>query len=145
VLPEEASRRGFSIGSLDSPPRGAHRLSCISIREPKGDDVTHEGKARVPVGDDLSEIRPFRVEISDAAIDDLRWRLARTRWPKKEPVEDWSMGIPLAYVQQLAGYWAESLAARMTGSPPRTRCRASVPPMLPVPMIAVVMATSSFT
>ena len=59
-------------------------------------------------------IRPFRVEISDTAIDDLRERLARMRWPEKEPVEDWSMGIPLAYVQRLAGYWARP-----------TRCSAS--------------------
>ena len=57
---------------------------------------------------DVTEVRPFHVEISDAVIDDLRERLARTRWPEKEPVEDWSMGIPLTYVQELAGYWAES-------------------------------------
>ncbi len=56
----------------------------------------------------MTEIRPFRVEISGAAIDDLRERLARTRWPEKEPVGDWSMGIPLAYVQELAAYWAEA-------------------------------------
>src|SRR5207245_2124341 len=42
-----------------------------------------------------------------------------------------------------AAAFASSLAARTTGSPPRTRCRASVPPMLPVPMIAVAMATPS--
>jgi hypothetical protein len=60
----------------------------------------------------MAEIRPFRVEISDAAIDDLRERLARTRWPEKEPVDDWSMGIPLAYVQELAGYWAKSYQMR---------------------------------
>ncbi len=56
----------------------------------------------------MTEIRPFRVEISGAAIDDLRERLARTRWPEQEPVGDWSMGIPLAYVQELAAYWAEA-------------------------------------
>jgi len=57
---------------------------------------------------DVTEVRPFRVKVGGAAIDDLRERLARTRWPEKEPVEDWSMGIPLAYVQGLAGYWAEA-------------------------------------
>ena len=56
----------------------------------------------------MTELRPFRVEIGDAVIGDLRERLARTRWPEREPVGDWSMGIPLAYVQELAGYWAES-------------------------------------
>ncbi len=60
----------------------------------------------------MAEIRPFRVEVSDAVIDDLRERLARTRWPEREPVGDWSMGIPLAYVQELAGYRAESYEMR---------------------------------
>src|SRR5579859_3482631 len=60
----------------------------------------------------MTEIRPFRVEIDDAVIDALRERLARTRWPEKEPVADWSMGIPLAYVQELAEHWAESYAMR---------------------------------
>jgi epoxide hydrolase len=70
--------------------------------------VTTETGTQQPAGSDMTELRQFRVEISDAAIDDLHDRLARTRWPEKEPVEDWSMGIPLAYVQQLASYWAES-------------------------------------
>src|ERR1700746_2976877 len=61
---------------------------------------------------DVTEVRPFRVEISDAVIDDLRERLTRTRWPEKEPVEDWSMGIPLAYARELASYWAESYDVR---------------------------------
>ena len=60
----------------------------------------------------MTEVRPFRVEISDAVIDDLRERLARTRWPEKEPVEDWSMGIPLGYVQELAAHWADSYDMR---------------------------------
>jgi hypothetical protein len=74
--------------------------------------VTTETGTQQPAGSDITEIRPFRVEISDAAIDDLRDRLARARWPEKEPVEDWSMGIPLAYVQELAAYWAESYDIR---------------------------------
>src|SRR5436190_7241268 len=43
-----------------------------------------------------------------------------------------------------AAAFDSSFAARTTGSPPRTRCRASVPPMLPIPMIAVAMATPPF-
>ena len=72
--------------------------------------MSNAPRTQQPTGSDISELRPFRVEISDAAIDDLRERLARTRWPEKEPVGDWSMGIPLAYVQELAGYWAKSYA-----------------------------------
>jgi pimeloyl-ACP methyl ester carboxylesterase len=48
---------------------------------------------------------PFRVQIEDAQIDDLRSRLARTRWPDREPVDDWSQGTPLSYAQELCGYW----------------------------------------
>ena len=74
--------------------------------------MTTETGTQQPAGSDITEIRPFRVEISDAMIDDLRDRLARARWPEKEPVGDWSMGIPLAYVQELAAYWAESYDMR---------------------------------
>jgi epoxide hydrolase len=70
--------------------------------------VSDATRTQQPTGSDITELRPFRVEISDAAIDDLRERLARTRWPEKEPVDDWSMGIPLAYVQELAEYWGKS-------------------------------------
>ena len=54
----------------------------------------------------MSEITPFRAEITGAQIDDLRSRLERTRWPEKETVDDWSQGIPMAYVRDIADYWA---------------------------------------
>jgi epoxide hydrolase len=50
------------------------------------------------------EVIPFQVRIDDAQIEDLRARLARTRWPDRETVEDWSQGIPLSYVQELCRY-----------------------------------------
>jgi pimeloyl-ACP methyl ester carboxylesterase len=50
---------------------------------------------------------PFRVEISEEAIEDLRRRLRATRWPEAETVADWSQGAPLAYVQELARWWAD--------------------------------------
>jgi pimeloyl-ACP methyl ester carboxylesterase len=52
-------------------------------------------------------IVPFRIEASDEQLADLKRRLAATRWPDKEPVEDWSQGVPLAYTQALCRYWAE--------------------------------------
>jgi len=45
------------------------------------------------------------VEIAEDELADLRERLASTRWPERETVEDWSQGIPLAYVQELCEYW----------------------------------------
>jgi len=53
-----------------------------------------------------TEIRPFHVDISDEALEDLRRRIAATNWPEKETVEDQSQGVPLAMIQELARYWA---------------------------------------
>ena len=51
-------------------------------------------------------IRPFTVEIPEAEIEALRARVAATRWPHKELVDDWSQGVQLAMLQELARYWA---------------------------------------
>jgi pimeloyl-ACP methyl ester carboxylesterase len=50
-------------------------------------------------------VRPFRVDISDEAIADLRRRIAATVWPEKETVADASQGVQLATTQKLARYW----------------------------------------
>jgi pimeloyl-ACP methyl ester carboxylesterase len=55
--------------------------------------------------DDTSAVRPFRVNIPETEIVELRRRIAATRWPEKEPVSDNSQGVPLATVQKLARYW----------------------------------------
>jgi epoxide hydrolase len=60
------------------------------------------------------EIRPFRIDIPEEDLIDLRERLARTRWPEAETVDDWSQGIPLAYVQDLCTYWATKYDWRAT-------------------------------
>lgn len=52
-------------------------------------------------------IEPFRIAATDAQLDDLKRRLAQTRWPERECVDDWTQGIPLAYVQQLCEYWRD--------------------------------------
>src|SRR5262249_27528360 len=53
-----------------------------------------------------ASIRPFKVQIPQAALDDLRRRIAATRWPDQETVADQSQGAQLAKLQQLARYWA---------------------------------------
>jgi pimeloyl-ACP methyl ester carboxylesterase len=53
-----------------------------------------------------SDIRPFQVDIPDAALEDLRRRIAATNWPENETVTDQSQGVPLAMIQKLARYWA---------------------------------------
>lgn len=44
-------------------------------------------------------VEPYRIEIAEAELDDLRDRLARTRWPERETADDWSQGVPLACAQ----------------------------------------------
>jgi hypothetical protein len=50
-------------------------------------------------------IRPFRVNIPQSALDDLRGRLLSTRWPGKETVGDRSQGVQLATLRELVRYW----------------------------------------
>jgi pimeloyl-ACP methyl ester carboxylesterase len=59
-------------------------------------------------------VTPFRIEIPEADLDDLRERLERTRWPEHETVDDWSQGVPLAYMRELCGYWAGGYDWRAT-------------------------------
>ncbi|AXB47038.1 epoxide hydrolase family protein [Amycolatopsis albispora] len=54
-----------------------------------------------------TEIKPFRIEIPQADLDDLRDRLARTRWPRQLPGAEWSRGVPVAYLRELAEYWRD--------------------------------------
>jgi epoxide hydrolase len=59
-------------------------------------------------------ITPFRIEVPEADLDDLRQRLRRTRWPDPETVDDWSQGVPLRYLQRLCRYWADTYDWRVT-------------------------------
>ena len=65
-----------------------------------------------------AEIIPFRIDIPEADLDDLRRRLSQTRWPEQEPVTDWSQGIPLDYARDLCDYWLRDYDWR--------RCEASL-------------------
>ena len=57
------------------------------------------------VGEEAA-VRPFRIDVPEEDLVDLRRRIAATRWPSKELVEDWSQGVQLATIQELARYWA---------------------------------------
>jgi pimeloyl-ACP methyl ester carboxylesterase len=52
-----------------------------------------------------SDLRPFRVAVPDAELDDLRQRLARTRWPDPETVDDWSQGVRVENARSLVSTW----------------------------------------
>jgi pimeloyl-ACP methyl ester carboxylesterase len=62
--------------------------------------------------EDPTTMRPFQVELSDAALDELRRRTAATRWPSKELVTDASQGVQQAVLQELARYWASDYDLR---------------------------------
>jgi pimeloyl-ACP methyl ester carboxylesterase len=68
------------------------------------------------------QVAPFRIQIPQADLRDLRERLARTRWSEAETVTDWSQGVPRRYLQELCRYWAEgydwrATEARLNGLP----------------------------
>lgn len=53
-------------------------------------------------------VTPFAIAVDDAVLIDLRERLERTRWPESETVDDWSQGVPLAYLREVCQYWLSS-------------------------------------
>ncbi|HET6951120.1 MAG TPA: epoxide hydrolase [Acidimicrobiales bacterium] len=81
--------------------------------------------ADLPSGSDA--VSPSPIAVPEADLDDLRDRLRRTRWPEAETVDDWSQGVPLAYVQELCRDWADrydwrSVEARLNAlGPSRTQ------------------------
>jgi pimeloyl-ACP methyl ester carboxylesterase len=73
-------------------------MACQQARLPskhqKEDDMT-------------TDITPFRIAIPDADLDDLKRRLATTRWTSELPGIGWSRGVPVAYLKELAAYWRD--------------------------------------
>jgi pimeloyl-ACP methyl ester carboxylesterase len=54
------------------------------------------------------EIQPFRIDVSDEELDDLRERLDRTRWPDELPGVGWSYGVAVEYVKEMTEHWRTS-------------------------------------
>ena len=72
------------------------------------EDIVTQATAIQPKTDkaDKDGIRPFHINIPDAALADLRRRIAATKWPERESVSDATQGVQLATIQKLARYWA---------------------------------------
>ncbi|MBV1904707.1 MAG: epoxide hydrolase [Pseudomonadales bacterium] len=62
----------------------------------------------------MANIKPFKVDISELALSDLKNRLSNTRWPDAETPGDWTQGIPLNYIQEVCDYWLHSYDWRAT-------------------------------
>ena len=73
--------------------------------------ISSTGQAQTDTHTDLRSsdlIRPYHIQISEAALTDLNKRIKDTRWPDKETVNDDSQGVQLATMQKLAQYWGNS-------------------------------------
>jgi pimeloyl-ACP methyl ester carboxylesterase len=57
---------------------------------------------------------PFRIDVPERELAELRTRLRSTRWPERQTVDDWSQGVPLDYLRELCEYWAERYDWRQT-------------------------------
>lgn len=55
----------------------------------------------------MTDIQPFTINVAEAELADLQQRLQLVRWPDKETPDDWSQGIPLAYMQEIHAYWRD--------------------------------------
>ena len=82
------------------------------MRECEVGVVAHRRRAKMAIMSDAVE--PFRLDVPEAALADLRQRLLRTRWPEAETVDDWSQGPPLTYLRELCRYWADEYDWRAT-------------------------------
>ena len=59
-------------------------------------------------------VTAFRLDVPEIELEDLRARIWNTRWPEPETVEDWSQGVPLAYLRSLCRFWADEYDWRAT-------------------------------
>ena len=76
-------------------------------------------------GMDDTTLRPFRVDVPQAALDDLQERLARVHWPDELPDAGWDYGVPLDSVKALVEHWRTALRLARPSSAGSTRSRSS--------------------
>ena len=86
-------------------PNGGSRVSCAprAVTERDAPMGRRRGWENAGMPD---RIKPFAIGVDAAALNELRGRLQRARWPERETVSDWSQGVPRGYLQDLCGYWA---------------------------------------
>ena len=97
-MTEATSRRGVLVA--------AARLGAVGLATAFSDPRKAEAKTTEIMVPPASEaVAQFRLAVPAGALDDLRARLAATRWPENETVGDWSQGVPLAKMKALADYW----------------------------------------
>jgi pimeloyl-ACP methyl ester carboxylesterase len=98
----DLNRRRFFASAAATFAAGQLGLLGLSRRVQAMTDVM----TAVETGSEKTELRPFRVTVSDAELTDLRRRVKATKWPERETVTDDSQGVQHATIQKLARYWA---------------------------------------
>jgi epoxide hydrolase len=85
-----------------------------TVRYMTSNDITSQQTAARTAADAATDaaatdarIRPYRISVPQSDLDDLRERLARTRWARDLPGAGWERGVPTGYLRELAAYWAE--------------------------------------
>lgn len=109
--PKALTRRGFlgrSAAGLAMSPLAFTAPSDAKDQATTSTDTGAVVAGLTPAARKVTEdasIRPFKVRVPQAAVADLRRRIAATRWPDRETVSDGSQGVPLATLQALVHYW----------------------------------------
>ena len=99
TAPETISRRGVLLAAAGLGAVGMAAAACSDQKSA----ASKTTQIVLPPATDA--VADFKLSIPAGAIDDLKARLAMTRWPDKETVGDWSQGVPLEKMKGLAGYW----------------------------------------
>src|SRR4029077_20362051 len=101
VVPTLNSRREFLRAAAASS--GVAILAAEFV--PEAARASTDKGAELVLPPATEAVTAFKVRVPDAALDDLKRRLAKPRWPEREPVSDWSQGVPLQKAQALVAYW----------------------------------------
>jgi Epoxide hydrolase N terminus len=87
------------------------RLSSPDCRQVLAASATVAASSLIPTqahaATTSDAIRPFRIDVPQEELVELRRRILATRWPERETVTDESQGVPLAMIQELARYWGK--------------------------------------
>jgi pimeloyl-ACP methyl ester carboxylesterase len=105
---EETRLRSLAMDSVSEPNRrtvlAAAAAGAFGLAAPAASRAAALAGSSAGGGDNA--IRPFRINVPEKALIDLRLRIAATQWPDRETVKDQSQGVPLATMQELARHWA---------------------------------------
>jgi pimeloyl-ACP methyl ester carboxylesterase len=97
------SRRKFMLAAAAAGGAGILPARPVSIAAQPSATKPEQSVLPKPTPD----VTPFKVQVPQEALDDLKRRLASTRWPERETVGDWSQGVPLEKARALIAWWRD--------------------------------------